>query len=361
LLARDADQPVDVARLRKNIASEPFKSALRSSWRVTSAEGVLSHFVADAEFARQVAATVGPLAVNTDDRNLLEFGVARTLGRPGGFSLEALHQLAGARGRGRPEVTHGSVDWRSVDDAHVELGVISTRGAPTRLPVMTPQQKVRFDALSAWARRDMRTAAAAWQQVKRRPGSLIELAMLTDVYATLGDDKRAEPLIEELAKHLPGDAAAAQARLHKARKQPQQAFAAIHQALIRYRTVPWATYHSMRALLAQLEELAKGDAALATQAFELLAKPFAVSALELDRRTTRLNIAMLGNEPGRCVEALRSFEPYPLWNERALGQRALCYQRAKHPLAQQAEDDLADYMDNQGMPVDALLPNRAAP
>ena len=79
LLMVAAREPItlDITRLRQRVASEPYRTALHATWRVESAEGVLSHFVASDRVSR--VASRGAI-LNTDDRTPIEFGFARSLG-----------------------------------------------------------------------------------------------------------------------------------------------------------------------------------------------------------------------------------------------------------------------------------------
>jgi predicted membrane-bound spermidine synthase len=68
-------QPYDLERIRQRMALPEYGSAMIRGFRSDSVEGLFAHFVADSESLRQV---VGDrVALNTDDRNLLEFRVAR--------------------------------------------------------------------------------------------------------------------------------------------------------------------------------------------------------------------------------------------------------------------------------------------
>ncbi len=83
-------------RLRRRMAKEPYRTALAIAWRATQMEGVLAHYVAGERLVDEVSRNYAQ-CLNTDDRNRVEYGFARTLGRPGGFSLAKLRQRAMAR------------------------------------------------------------------------------------------------------------------------------------------------------------------------------------------------------------------------------------------------------------------------
>lgn len=68
----------DVPTLRARVREEPYRSAMIAAWRVDDVEGLLAHHLARPSLARALAATADPAKLNTDDRNLLEFALARS-------------------------------------------------------------------------------------------------------------------------------------------------------------------------------------------------------------------------------------------------------------------------------------------
>ena len=65
--------------MRGRIKLEPFRSAFACGWRVTDLEGVLARYVGGPQLVAEVAREYGE-RINTDDRNLIEYGFARTVG-----------------------------------------------------------------------------------------------------------------------------------------------------------------------------------------------------------------------------------------------------------------------------------------
>src|SRR5207248_889913 len=100
LIGGKAPLTLDGSAVARRIEIEPFKTALRVAWRVDDLTGFLAHFLFNHDFARLDAESPGR-AVNTDDRNQVEFGFARMSGRPGSL-LVALRTLARTTGMGRP-------------------------------------------------------------------------------------------------------------------------------------------------------------------------------------------------------------------------------------------------------------------
>ena len=108
------------ATLSARIQEEPFKTALRNTWRATDIHGVLAHFVAGDEIARTMAQ--GSIDVNTDDRNLVEFGYGRAVGTTHRAVVPDLRDLAKAYGVDRPAMADtDGVNWSAVDTAWVSF------------------------------------------------------------------------------------------------------------------------------------------------------------------------------------------------------------------------------------------------
>ena len=109
----------DLQRLRRRVAEEPFRTALKDVWRTEGVEGVLARFVAGPAFAERLRASGTPL--NTDDRNTLEFGFARTLGVEGLLDMAAVRDAASEAGANHPELTGGEIDLARIEDERLTV------------------------------------------------------------------------------------------------------------------------------------------------------------------------------------------------------------------------------------------------
>ena len=67
--------------LRRRIAEEPYRTALAVAWRATQMEGFLARYVAGERLVEEASRNYAR-CLNTDDHNRVEYGFARTLGRP---------------------------------------------------------------------------------------------------------------------------------------------------------------------------------------------------------------------------------------------------------------------------------------
>src|SRR5438093_1242800 len=127
LTGRRQAEPAGLTRLATLVETEPYRSALALSWGVAGVEGLYSGFIADTRLA--AALRDGERGrVNTDDRTVIEFEFARSVGRAGLFDPEDLFALAVARGNGRPPLAGGTVDWNMGGELRTVRAPAACRG-----------------------------------------------------------------------------------------------------------------------------------------------------------------------------------------------------------------------------------------
>ena len=254
LLLVGSRQPIryEATHLRARLAEEPFRSALRHTWRVQDLEGFLAYFVARSSLARHIAAQEA--VVNTDDHNLIEFGFARTVGVDGLFGIAELREVAHARAEDRPELAEGDVDWARVDADRLRF-YPEAEQAPFIHSRLSEQSKTLAAALAA--ARDKRSArfAALWQAAGLEPTTLEQITALAANYAALGDE-RALPSIEKLRASEPVEADALLAMLRARQGRASDALPPLASALAAYRVDPWPSPVLMSGTIDLCAELA---------------------------------------------------------------------------------------------------------
>ena len=113
LLGSERRPAYSARALRSKVATEPFATALRCAWHTTDLEGLLSHYVGGVALVDHlIGGSCAP--INTDDRNEIEYGFARTLGRTDWDAPAALYRESVEIGAHKPPVTGGTVDWKAV-------------------------------------------------------------------------------------------------------------------------------------------------------------------------------------------------------------------------------------------------------
>ncbi len=172
LVASRAPIVYDADLIRQRLAVEPYRSAVHAAWRVESAEGVLSHFIGSEKLTR--AAATGVTALNTDDRQLIEFSFARSLGRDDDLMNELLLSAQRLNAH-RPTNVRGRFDWAAVD---------ANRGSMSWL--RSPLAK--NDVARKYERGDLAGALASWRTSAWSPANSFDNAMLGHILANAGDD-----------------------------------------------------------------------------------------------------------------------------------------------------------------------------
>ena len=370
----------DLARESRLLASEPFRRAMADGWGVAGIEGFYAGFVAAPGLARRMASIGAP--PNTDDRPVIEFGLARGVGG-GSFSIAALRGAVPPAER-RPPGLEG-LDWRrveqlrmvrglTVDWARTSTGVLAQAkflrdqtarvggGAPTEI-----EYGVRgADGSDVAASGDSAAAEGAdlaargddvYVPLDLARSSLVALVLLGEELAERGDD-RAAAIARALQPERPIEAAAVRARWHARRGRNAQAVAELEQALLGYRRDPWPWPALTKRTLALAGEVGR-DAPSAAKLLSAVAEPFAVHMHERDREALRLALAAYAGG-NACLDVLHDLEPNPLWEEPFLRQRAVCYAQAGDPLAERARRDLESFIERRAPSLREALARASA-
>ena len=303
LLGTNRERPYQYDTLVRRISEEPYRSAIYNAWRAVDIHGVLAHFVGDDALTRAVPA-MARAVVNTDDRNIVEFGLARSVGRR--ITLAAdVRALAHQSGSARPHIDGGEgIRWAAVDTAWVSYS--TEQGGRADGPIGPSAEEQRRDALRRYFERNDATGAhLSWSAQTDGPRDLNELAMLADVEAASGNDA-ALPLIERLRTYQPGEAATLLASLRFRQSKLEEAADAMVEAFAHFRVSPWtATRYARRAL--EIARRAPFPPALTRLVFDALEQPFANLAVNEQRLTARVELALKLSQNDACLAALSAF------------------------------------------------------
>jgi spermidine synthase len=329
---------LNTADLRARIRTEPLASALRTAWRAVDLEDVFARFVAGPALARDVREHAR--AVNTDDRNQVEFAFARSLSRKALFDVARLRRAAAILGADRPAVA-GTIDWARVARQRAAIYFVASTPPPVEHGV-SESERTRDKAYAQYLAGDLAAAAKTFEDQATPAECPADVTLLAEGLAEAGD-LRAVAYIKQLRELQPTEANAAAARLALRRGQAELAESALAAALVGYRTDPWPSQVSMSHALALADELTLARPDMAPVLFEALRQPFAVAALEEPRRVMRLSVESHGGTLAGCLEALAPFEPHVAWRADVLKYRADCYARMRDARVFQAQADLRAY------------------
>jgi hypothetical protein len=325
----------DADLIRRRLAVEPYRSATHAAWRVESAEGVLSHFIGSEKLAQAAAAGVDVL--NTDDRQVIEFSFARSLGRDQDLmnELVATAQRLNAH---RPTNVRGTFDWAAVD---------ANRGSMSWL--RSPLAK--NDVARKYEGGDLAGALASWRASAWTPANSFDNAMLGHILANAGDDA-ALTYIDPLRPWQPTEAEALTGLLLYRKGSVAGGATLMGKALVRYREDPWPMTQIMKATITAAAETAR-DPNAAEKALDGLAQPYSAYILEEARGRAFLAGAWEARKCGPAtLTALQEFEPNVPWTASVLQIRAVCYGAAGlGELATKAQRDLEEFAGGELQPI----------
>ena len=331
--------------LAKRIGEEPFKSALANTWRAVDMQGLLAHYIANDSFARAITGAAG-VAVNTDDRNVVEFESGRSVGRRL-FPVTEIKEESLANGSSRPPLEDGdAVRWPELDTAYVSYN--AAQGSADARFVGPPNEQMRQAALVQYYQHDNRDAARQlWQQQQEPPRDPTELAMLADISVSAGAENAAMGYIARLRDYQPAEAGALLATLRLLQGRLPDAATILEATLTRLQTDPWPLVRFEERAIQIAKQIADRDPSLAPRMLEALSHPLALDALEDLRLTTRAEMTRASNFGGACRDAVGALEPHVPWTQSFLTLRQDCYQAAGDPRLVAATRDLDEFTRNE--------------
>ena len=334
-----SNQPFEysVADLQVRIASPRVKEALTKAWKVEDVEGFLGHFVGDASWAYEVSRQPN-VRLNTDDRTILEYSFAKTVGRQTPFSVEATRDYLRAAGHHRPNLQGAAMDWNLVELRRQTFNLIF--GGQLSIALLPNEQDRRLvEAFDRYRTNDFAAVVELWPKESQLPADGAQQLVLARSYAELG---RAESLdlVAEVEEQYPTDAEAVRAIYHWRAGNPVEAVSALDAFFTRLADDPWVMPAISETAFSRAVDVAQADRGAAERLYPLLSTPFASRRFDYLRQLTRLRVAeQLG--PEQVVAALEELEPHVTWTADVLEPRAKVYKAVEHPLAERAENDWA--------------------
>jgi spermidine synthase len=345
----------DLVRARARMSEEPYRTALARAWRVTDLEGFLAHFVAGAGFARRMAHEGGGgRQCNTDDRNVIEFALAQSVGGLG-LDLNDLRHDARLNDEYRAAITSGvGVEWDRVDDGMAEQDLADM--LPTKFPeAHSDEHAHRLAALRAMEAGNWQVAAHEWRAQPREPKGPTELALVATAFAELGDDAALADA-DALGAYDPIERSAITAHLRFRQHRIEEATAALEVVFAGLRANPWPMPRLVMIALDEAMAISL-DETFAPRIYAMMREPFALHLIDESRKHVAFGSAAIS--PGQaCADALAAYEPNVPWERSFLWLRALCYREAGHPLARRAEADRKEWERDEMAPLGSWVSAR---
>ncbi len=335
----------DFDAIRNRIALEPFQSALTKVWRTNDLEGIFSHYVGNDRFAHEVMQQP-ETPLNTDDRMLLEFAFARNRQTGHHLSFEQMRRDAHRVNADKPNAT-GELDWQKIEVQRQEM-FLAYDHPPQPHGSMSEEQMILVRALNDYASGNLAGALTNWRSLNREPLNSIELTMVSECMADLGD-QTAVRYIERLKEFDATEADAIRSRLLWRQGNQEEARTTMKNVLVALHTNPWP----MQALISRTVDLAvemtdgAGQSEVSLAFYDSLQKPFAVYNSDEARMFALIRMSLnldRGPKGAHVLATIATTEPHTPWNWGFLKIRADCYAAAQHPLAQKAQNELIDFL-----------------
>jgi hypothetical protein len=288
--------------------------------------------------------------INTDDRNIVEFGLGRSVGRSTPILVAELRQVAASIGASRPPLdADAGISWPAVETAWANFVGWGIAADPGRgLP---PIEQARQAALRQYFHlNDPAGAREIWRQQTEPPRDPSELAMAADLEAEAGSDT-ALPLIDQLRAYRPAEADIVLATLRQRQLRMDEAAAALQSAFARLRTDPWPMFRFKQKALSLSVLVSGAHAAAARPLYDALAEPFSLRAVDNVRLMTRLELSARFDFKGTCRAPIDPLEPHVPWTGHFLTLRRDCYQQNDDPRLPVANRELNEFMAHEPLPI----------
>jgi spermidine synthase len=332
------------AELRERLASEAVQAALQRTWKMYDVEGFLAHFVASADWSSGVA-NIDMMPRNTDDRTVLEYSFAKTVGGGTEFSAEKLRAEVAEAGYHRPPGGGDeTVDWNRVEILRQELNVLFA-GELSHALLSDSQDRALVDTFRSFRDKDFQSVVDRWPAELREPSDPLLRLILAMSYAEVGRPECLE-LLAATEKDHPAETAAIKTMYYWRTWDIAAAAQWIEHYLASLAEDPWIVGVIAEPALLLTVDIAKADRQAARRLYTLLSKPFASHRFGYTRVIMQAMVAEYVG-PQQVAESLAKFEPDVPWTARVLESRAKAYAQLKHPLADRAQRDLEWFRQHQ--------------
>lgn len=327
-----------LASLQQKLKQPVMAEGLKQGWSVIDVEGILAHFVCGTRTIDQLLESQSE-PMNQDDRNLLEYAFAKTVGKSTRFSIHDLQDRAVQLKDDLPV----SLDKESQERVIQRRLAMQLRlgGTVYIADSLSEAQQARGEAFNLYLARRYLDVLARFQTIEPDLSCPIEALIYAHTLAESG-----VPVPEELLKKVkqqnPTEASAIQAISSLQQKQNNEGLQKIIDTLRLIQDSPWGSRQLLDAILFKAVSLCDVDPAYAAPLYEQLQNPFALHRLEDNRLLVRYLIAEK-LDPQQVIDSLQTMEPNVPWKEWLLEKRVRVYAAVKHPLTEQARSELSQF------------------
>ena len=329
----------DAALLKNRLAgSTTIREGLRLAWQVDDVEGIVAHYVCGRRTVDDWLRDQ-KLSVNTDDRNLLEYAFAKSLGKSTRFSIQDLHVRSRRNDDALP-IPLVSIESKKVDirrlAMNLHLGGLVPDASDLPFHVLP-----RARAYSFYLARKYPDAVTAFSAIEIDSTCPIDRLLYAHSLAELGAVVPSD-MMEAIKTENATEAFALSAIRYLRGGERKRGIDSAVATFTSLRENPWGNTQLLDSVLRLSASVAETDREGAVLLFESLKEPFAMFRLEDKRLLARYVISEnIGN--GQMIEALSAIEPHVPWKGWLLQQRAKVYSTEKHALSDRANADLQQF------------------
>ncbi|MDR1043878.1 MAG: fused MFS/spermidine synthase [Candidatus Adiutrix sp.] len=344
----------DTEMLKARLAAAPYQEAMRLAWGTEGLEGLLSQYLANDEYAAQVARAIPENKLNTDDLIPVEYAYAHTVGQSTNFSSRDFYLAALERRQYLPNWLPQGIDL----DGLVMNQVLSFADDEQSIPGwlmsrLDSRQRERARALENWGGGEYRAVIDAWES-QGRPTYRLEKLALAESQAWWGQEE-AGPLAATVGDWWPASAAIVKAILDYQLDRYPEALSGLERAFFLMRASPWEPKIILDRSLDLALELAERYPESAGPLYTALSEPFQLALLEKRRKAALLTLSEYISLNKMAETLKRWHEPNPMWNQVILEKRVRAYAATADPLLAAARRDLELYEAAEDARVDDLL------
>ncbi|MCA9021726.1 MAG: fused MFS/spermidine synthase, partial [Planctomycetaceae bacterium] len=324
--------------LQQKLKQPVMAEGLKQGWSVIDVEGILAHFVCGNRTIDQLLESLSD-PMNLDDRNLLEYAFAKTVGKSTRFSIHDLQDRAVQLNDDLP-VTLDDESREKVIQRRLAMQ-LRLGGAVYIADSLSEAQQTRGEAYNLYLARRYLDVLARFQTFEPDFSCPIETLVHAHTLAESGVPVPEEQLVK-IREHNPTEATAIEAIAALQQKQPDQGLQNIINTLKLLQDSPWGSRQLLDAILFKSVSLCDASAAYAAPLYAQLQRPFALHRLEDNRLLVRYLIAEK-MENQQIIDSLATMEPNVPWKEWLLEKRVRVYSAVKHPLTEQARSELSQF------------------
>lgn len=345
-------------RLKERLEQPLYQEALARGWFGRTVEDYVARHFAGTDTAKRVAA--GARRVNTDDRNVLEYGLARTQLGQAGFFYQDLLGAAVSGGDDQPRHLRAGLDQGRVMEARLQLfaGEAELKDTP---PGLTGDALSRAQAIEAWGNGRYGEVLSLWRGPAVSPADQLMLAISV---GRAGTAEQAGPILEAIAGNWPGDAWGAAAWVAFRDGAFSDAVTHLGEAFRAMEVNPWVRTATLEGVVNLSALLVAAQPTEAERLLQIWTTPLSVGQLGRSapiawyRLSYRLPVA-------RRLEVLEAMGPDHPWTREFLEFKRSALEGVGHPLAATARREWERLVRDEGRGLREILaplpPEEGAP